>query len=64
MTAASGLATGGGAFLNAYAVMGALGIDKPIWEYDGKTLAEDLSAHLVFGGVTALAYRLLALPAD
>jgi hypothetical protein len=30
---------------------------KPIWEYDRKTLANDLSAHLVYGIATAAALR-------
>jgi hypothetical protein len=33
---------------------------KPIWEYDAKTLAEDLTAHLVYGFATATAMRLLS----
>jgi hypothetical protein len=32
---------------------------KPTWEYDRKTLAEDLSAHLVYGLTTATTERLL-----
>jgi hypothetical protein len=32
---------------------------KPIWEYDAKTLANDLSAHLVYGLGTATALQLL-----
>ena len=57
--AASGLATGVGTLLNAYVVLGALGIYKPMWEYDAGTLLKDLQGHLVYGGVTALTYRLL-----
>jgi hypothetical protein len=33
---------------------------KPIWDYDAKTLANDLSAHLVYGFATAIARRLLS----
>jgi hypothetical protein len=33
---------------------------KPIWEYDPKTLADDLSAHLVYGVGTATAFQLAA----
>ena len=29
---------------------------EPIWKYDVKTLANDLSAHLVYGLATAAAY--------
>lgn len=57
--AASGLATGVAAWANAYVLMGALGLYEPIWEYDAETLKKDLSAHLVFGGATALTYRVL-----
>ena len=60
--AASGLATGAGAFLNSYAVLGAMGLYEPIWEYDSETLVKDFSAHLLFGATTAMAYRLLTSP--
>jgi hypothetical protein len=33
---------------------------KPIWEYDAKTLAKELSAHLVYGGATGSAFAALA----
>ena len=55
-----GAVTGGGAFLNSYAVLGAMGVYEPIWEYDAETLGKDLSAHLVFGLTTALVYRVLS----
>lgn len=55
-----GAVTGAGAFANSYAMMGAMGIYEPIWEYDRETLGKDLSAHLVFGVTTGLAYRILA----
>ncbi|HWH34404.1 MAG TPA: hypothetical protein VNT56_03715 [Acidimicrobiales bacterium] len=47
------------AWASAYALLGAAGIYQPIWTYDAKTLAKDLSAHLVFGAATAAAYRVL-----
>jgi hypothetical protein len=59
----AGLATGAGAVANSYATLGALGIYKPVWEYDRDTLLEDLSAHLVFGVATSLAYQVLQRPA-
>jgi hypothetical protein len=34
---------------------------QPIWKYDVKTLANDLSVHLVYGLVTATAFRLLSV---
>ena len=56
---ALGLALGPAAWATAYVLLGAAGIYEPIWTYDAKTLAKDLSAHLVFGGATALAFRAL-----
>jgi hypothetical protein len=55
-----GLPFGAGVWASGYAVLPAAGVYKPIWEYDRKTLADDLSAHLVYGLATALAFRLLS----
>jgi hypothetical protein len=44
-----GIATGVTAWGTSYAVLGKLGIYRPITEYDTATLWKDLSAHLVFG---------------
>lgn len=49
--AAVGLATGVVAWGTSYAVLGRAGIYEPITSYDRTTLWNDLSAHLVFGGV-------------
>lgn len=46
---AVGVATGITAWGTSYAVLGKLGIYRPIREYDKSTLWKDLSAHLVFG---------------
>ena len=35
------------------------GVYKPIWDYDARTLAEDLSAHLVFGVTTSVTHAAL-----
>jgi uncharacterized protein YbjT (DUF2867 family) len=35
------------------------GLYKPIWEYDARTLAWDLGAHLAYGAGTATAFWLL-----
>ncbi|GAA0485986.1 hypothetical protein Ade02nite_09640 [Paractinoplanes deccanensis] len=43
----------------SYAVLPAAGLYKQIWEYDRKTLAKDLSAHLVFGATTGAVFRAL-----
>jgi len=47
-------------FANSYTVLPLAKLYKPVWEYDGPTLGKDLSAHLVYGVVTAEAFRLLA----
>ncbi len=44
----------------SYVVLPAAKLYKPIWEYDKKTLAKDLSAHLVYGVGTATAFELLS----
>ena len=44
---------------SSYAVLPLAKLYKPIWEYDRKTLAKDLSAHLAYGLATAAAFRLL-----
>ena len=54
---AYGLPFGAGVWLAATSCFGGQ-LYAPIWEYDGKTLAKDLSAHLVYGLGTALAFRL------
>ncbi|MFU8840112.1 MAG: hypothetical protein ACNA8R_05260 [Nitriliruptoraceae bacterium] len=56
----AGVATGAGAVANSYATLGAMGIYEPIWRYDAATIAKDVTAHLVFGVATSLAYRALA----
>ena len=45
---------------SGYVVLPAAGLYQPIWEYDRRTLANDLSAHLVYGLTTAAAFRALA----
>jgi hypothetical protein len=48
-----GVALGLLAFGTSYALLPALGVYKPIWTYDARTIGQDLSAHLVFGLTTA-----------
>jgi hypothetical protein len=43
-----------------YAVLPEGGLYKPIWEYDAKTLADDLGAHLAYGAGTGAPLWLLA----
>lgn len=57
-----GLPFGASVFAVGYAVLPAAGLYKPIWEYDRKTLAKDLSAHLVYGLGTAVAFFLTDVP--
>lgn len=54
-----GLTTGLAAFTNSYVMMGALGIYKPIWEYDAEALWKDASAHVAFGLATGFTYNAL-----
>jgi hypothetical protein len=54
-----GLPFGATVWGSGYVILPAAKLYKPIWEYDLKTLAGDLSAHLVYGLATAAAMRLL-----
>jgi hypothetical protein len=56
---ARALALGPLAWITGYVVLPLAGVYKPIWEYDAHTLGEDLSAHLVYGGVTAAVFAAL-----
>jgi hypothetical protein len=56
-----GLPFGASVWASGYVVLPLAGLYKPIWEYDRKTLAKDLSAHLVYGLGTAGAFRLLSI---
>ena len=55
-----GLPFGATVWAGDYVILPAAKLYKPIWEYDAKTLADDLSAHLVYGLGTATALRLLS----
>jgi hypothetical protein len=55
-----GLPFGAAVWAGDYVVLGAAKLYEPIWEYDAKTLSRDLSAHLVYGVVTASAFQLLS----
>jgi hypothetical protein len=58
-----GLPFGATVWAAGYVVLPAAKLYQPIWEYDRKTLAKDLSAHLVFGLGTATALHLLSTSA-
>jgi hypothetical protein len=47
------------AWLASYAILPLAKVYKPIWEYDPPTLADDLSAHLVFGATTSAVFAAL-----
>jgi hypothetical protein len=51
-----GLAFGTVVWLTDYVVLPLAGVYKPIWEYDAKTLARDLSAHLAYGAALGASF--------
>jgi hypothetical protein len=53
------LALGPAVWLSSYVILPLAGVYRPIWEYDARTLADDLSAHLVFGLTTSAAFAVL-----
>jgi hypothetical protein len=55
-----GIPFGAAVWASGYVVLPLFGVYKPIWKYDLTTLEKDLSAHLVFGTVTAAALSLLS----
>jgi hypothetical protein len=55
-----GVPFGAAVWVTGYIVLPEGGLYKPIWEYDAKTLAWDLSAHLAYGAGTGTTFSLLA----
>lgn len=55
-----GVPFGASVWASGYVVLPAAKLYQPIWEYDRKTLADDLSAHLIYGLATAIAFQLLS----
>jgi hypothetical protein len=55
-----GLPFGAAVWATGYVVLPEGGLYKPIWEYDAKTLAIDLSAHLAYGAGTGTTFWVLA----
>jgi hypothetical protein len=47
------------AWLSSYVVLPLAKVYQPIWKYDTRTLAKDLSAHVVYGDVAAAVFWLL-----
>jgi len=54
-----GLVLGPLAWGAGYALLPLAGLYEPIWKYDVRTLAKDLSAHLIFGGATSAVFAAL-----
>lgn len=46
-------------WLAGYAILPLARVYKPIWKYSARTLADDLSAHLVFGTATSVAFAVV-----
>jgi hypothetical protein len=59
-----GLPFGASVWAGGYVVLPAAELYQPIWKYDRRTLAKDLSAHLLYGLTTALTLRLLSRKED
>ncbi len=55
-----GLPFGAAVWGTGYVVLPALGLYKPIWQYDRRTLTKDLTAHLTYGLGTAAAFACMA----
>jgi hypothetical protein len=55
-----GLRFGAVVWASGYVILPEGGLYKPIWQYDTKTLADDLSAHLAYGAGTGVTFWLLA----
>jgi hypothetical protein len=55
-----GVPYGAAVFAGDYIALPIGGLYKPIWQYDARTLAWDLGAHLAYGAGTGTAFWLLA----
>ena len=55
-----GVPFGAAVFAGDYIALPAAGLYKPIWDYDAKTVAWDLGAHLAYGAGTGIAFWLLS----
>jgi hypothetical protein len=55
-----GVPFGAAVFANDYIALPVAGLYQPIWEYDAKTLAWDLGAHLAYGAGTGTTFWLLS----
>jgi hypothetical protein len=57
---ARALALGPVAWLSGYVVLPLAKVYKPIWEYDRRTLADDLAVHLLYGAAASTVFAALA----
>jgi hypothetical protein len=57
--AAYGLPFGAAVWAAGYVILPEGGLYRPIWDYDAKTLAWDLTGHLAYGAGTGVTFRLL-----
>jgi hypothetical protein len=48
-----------GVWAQSYATLVPMGLYKPPWEYPAKSIAKDISYHLVYGAGTAAGYKLV-----
>lgn len=55
-----GLPFGAAVWASGYVVLPAAKLYQPIWKYDRRTLANDLTAHLVYGLGTAATFKALS----
>jgi hypothetical protein len=61
---AYGLPFGAAVWVTGYVILPEGGLYKPIWKYDAKTLAWDLTGHLAYGAGTGVTFWLLAKGLD
>ncbi len=62
--AACGPPFGAAMWTPGYVILPEGGLYKPIWQYDAKTLAWDLSGHLAYGAGTGITFWLFARALD
>jgi hypothetical protein len=55
-----GLLFGASVWSGGYVVLPLAKLYKPIWDYDAKTLADDLTVHLLYGLTTSATFALLS----
>jgi hypothetical protein len=56
-----GVPFGAAVWAGGYVVLPQAGLYEPIWNYDARTLAWDLGAHLAYGAGTAAVFSLLTM---